>query len=140
MPDNRPIDGVSLIPMLEGRTFMRDKPIPYRFLGQEVSMYGSPTLALTDGRWKLVTNLSRTGEEDMLFDLEDDRGEGTNIVSDHPERVTGMREQLTAFVDSCRVSHHGGDYQVSCTPMDEFQEPGGWASDEQWEASTAALP
>ena len=50
MPDGRPIDGVSLLPLLEDQVTDRREPIPYRFFATEESMFGSPTLALTDGR------------------------------------------------------------------------------------------
>lgn len=127
MPDGRPIDGISLLPLLEDRATERDKPIPYRFLETEESMFGSPTLALTDGRWKLATNLSHNGEEDMLFDIEADRGEKVNLISEHRDRVGVMRKQLADFVDSWRVSHYGGDYAEWYDPINDFEEPDGWA-------------
>ena len=126
MPDERPIDGVSLMPLLRSEVEARGKPIPYRFLEREAAMFGSPTLALMDGRWKFLTNLSADGREDLLFDLEADRFEATNCIAAQRERAAGMREQLARFIDSCRTSHQGGDYEGPYQPINEFQEPGGW--------------
>ena len=122
MPDGRPIDGISLLPLLEDRVTDRQEPIPYRFVATEESMFGSPTLALTDGRWKLVTNLSEDGDEEMLFDLEVDRGEEVNLISSPLERVRAMREQLSGFVESWRASHHGGDYDEDTLRLTQFGE------------------
>ena len=75
MPDDRPIDGISLMPLIEGRSLERPCPIPYRFLESEAAMFGAPTLAMVDGRFKFLTNLSTDGHEDMLFDLDADIAE-----------------------------------------------------------------
>ena len=125
MPDERPVDGVNLLPMLRGEQTGRPEPIPYRFLESEASMFGSPTFALMDDRWKFLTNLSEDGSEDLLFDLIADRCETRNCLAEHPQRAADMRQQLRAFVDSCRHSHHGGDYSEPYEPINDFQEPTG---------------
>ena len=128
MPDDRPLDGASLIPLLRGDSAIRPVPIPYRFLGTEHEMFGSPTLALVDNDHKFLTNLSRDGTDDMLFDLDADIKETTNLVGQHPDRVREMRRQLEAFMASCRNSHFGRDYPEAYEPVNEFQEiTGTWA-------------
>ncbi len=126
MPDGRPVDGVSLMPLLRGETNRREMSIPYRFLEREAAMFGSPTLALMEGRWKFLTNLSADGGEEMLFDLEADRSETTNCIGSHRERAAAMRQHLAHFIESCRHSHHGGDYAEPYEPVNTFQEPGNW--------------
>ncbi len=122
MPDARPIDGVNLMPLLRGETDARPKPIPYRFLDREAKMFGSPTFAWMDGRWKFLTNLSDDGREDLLFDMRADRGETANRAADHPDRVAAFRVQVAAFMASCRRSHHGGDYAEPYEPVNAFQD------------------
>ncbi len=122
MPDTRPIDGISLIPLIEGRCQERPRPIPYRFLDSEAAMFGAPTLAMIDGRFKFLTNLSEDGAEDMLFDLDADIAETTNIIDREPLRARNMRKELGDFIASCRRSHHGEDYPGTYTPINEFQE------------------
>ncbi|MFH1738092.1 MAG: sulfatase-like hydrolase/transferase [bacterium] len=122
MPDSRPIDGISLIPLLRGQMLERPRPIPYRFLETKRLMFDAPTLAMIDNRYKFLTNLSPEGTEDLCFDLLEDPFEQRNIVSQMPEYASEMRGKLHAFIDSCRRSHAGADYPGEYTPVNEFQE------------------
>jgi len=122
MPDERPVDGISLLPLIDGSMQERPRPIPYRFLEHEAAMFGSATLALIDGPFKFLTNLSEGGAEDQLYDLDADIGESTDILADHRERGRRMRAYLQDFIDSCRRSHHGADYPTAYEPIDAFQE------------------
>jgi arylsulfatase A-like enzyme len=127
MPDDRPLDGISLVPLIDGRLRERPRPIPYRFLDSEAAMFGAPTLALMDGRFKFLSNLSTDGAEDLLFDMDADIGERNNIIAKYSEIAKAMREQLSAFMQSCRRSHEGQDYPEAYTPINTFQEiTGGW--------------
>jgi len=127
LPDDRPIDGVSLIDLFAGKMPQRPRPIPYRFLETYDAMFGSPTIAMIDNRYKYLTNLSASRSEDMCFDLADDPYETTNIVGEQQDFADEMREQLRKFLASCRVSHHGGDYPDIYQPVDHYQEvTGDW--------------
>jgi hypothetical protein len=88
MPDNRPIDGISLVPLINGKMTKRPKPIPFWFVKpSKRKMHGSPTLVLVDNNFKFLTNFSKDGREDMLFDLVKDPAEQNNIIADHPDVV-----------------------------------------------------
>ena len=113
------------MPLIEGECQQRPLPIPYRFLESEAAMFGAPTLAMIDGRFKFLTNLSADGAEDMLFDIDADIGETTNIIAQEPKRAFDMRTQLSEFIASCRKSHDGQDYPGAYTPINEFQEISG---------------
>ncbi|MDX1683144.1 MAG: sulfatase-like hydrolase/transferase, partial [Phycisphaeraceae bacterium] len=131
LPDDRPVDGVSLRPMFEGeRGWQRPRPIPYRFLSRQDEMFDSPTLALIDGRWKFMTNLLDDRSGELLFDLDSDMQEQQNLAESHPDRCDAMRAHLEDFVDSCRASHEGADYPNGKTAVGEFQtlHPDGWPS------------
>lgn len=122
MPDNRPMDGTSLLPLVRGDSQTRPKAIPYRFLEHKNGMFGSPTIGLIDHQWKFLTNLSRDGAEDVLFDLDADMAETADKVKEHPDIAARMRAELAGFMASCRRSHHGADYPTPYTPINTFQE------------------
>jgi len=128
MPDSRPIDGISLMPLLRGEMTQRPRPIPYRFLAPKRAMFGSPTIGLIDNRYKVLTNLSEDGAEDVCFDSIADPCETRDLVAERPEVVAESRKRLRAFMASCRHSHHGGDYDTPYSPVNDFQEiTGKWA-------------
>jgi hypothetical protein len=121
MADDRPIDGVSLLPVINSKTAERRKPIPFWFVKpSKEAMHGSPTLALVDSNFKFLTNLSRDGHEDMLFDVVTDPGEQHNIITQYPEKAAAMRAHLKDWTESCKLSHSGADYLTPFTPVNNF--------------------
>lgn len=95
-----PIDGISLLPMLEGGMDGRAAPIAFE----------TPTAtALTERRFKLYRELNR--EEYELYDLLSDPSETKDLSRDMPERVKEMAATLEQWRASCRKSREGGDYQ-----------------------------
>ena len=122
LPDSRPVDGIDLGPLLRGEVNSRPVPIPYRFVARQAAMFGAPTLALIDNRFKFLTNLSADGAEDLLFDTDADRAEGSSILAEEKDRARGMRQYLADFMASCKKSHAGADYPEPYEPVNEFQE------------------
>ncbi len=104
LPGKRPIDGESLVPMLEGKMKERTKFIPF------ASNLRSPRAVLIRGAFKLCTDFSETGEEDALYQLHKDPEEKDNMITKHPELAASMKQELRAWVESCRKSYDGGDY------------------------------
>ncbi|MEO2033215.1 MAG: sulfatase-like hydrolase/transferase [Planctomycetaceae bacterium] len=109
IPDERPIDGISLVPLLQGRMQKRTDPIAFEFPTGERSA-GSPPVALIENRYKLVSDLS-AGGRDMLFDIVADPQETIDLSKERPEQVTGMKHVLAAWRASCRSSAAGEDYR-----------------------------
>jgi len=123
MPDGRPIDGISLMPLLRGEMTERPQPIPYRFRDPQKAMFGSPTFAMTDNRYKFLTNFSEDRAEELVFDLVEDPGEQRNIIGHQREFADAMREQLRGLIADLKRSHLGGDYNdPSYEPVNAFQE------------------
>lgn len=115
MPDDRPIDGTSILSLLEGEKFVRGKAIPF---------YSKGKLSLIEGDYKLVTTAKRHDQAE-LYNLVTDRSETTDIASNHPERVKGMTGQIKAFLTSAKASHRGDDYGDSnFKPVDEWPQGG----------------
>jgi len=127
IPQDRPLDGVNLLPLLENETMERPQPIPYRFLEKREAMFDAPTFALMSGKWKFLTNLDPNGEYDQLYDMDLDRGEKTNCLSEHPQIQADYRKHLEDFLVSCRHSYQGRDYGESVDMITPFQEERHWA-------------
>lgn len=90
-PADRPIDGISLLPLLDGKATERPRPIAFAFGGKS---------ALSDNRWKLIRPGKKQPAE--LYDLLADPGEKQNLAATQPELVGTMSATLDAWLESCR--------------------------------------
>ena len=111
MPDNRPIDGTSLLPLfsqqmegkgnkkVEEKPFSRAKPIPFRT---------KKIFALIDDNYKLV--FKRKTKQLQLFDIDKDPKELTDIAKQNPEIVNRMYQDFLDFNQSAKKSQQGRDY------------------------------
>ncbi|MFC1596951.1 sulfatase-like hydrolase/transferase [Planctomycetota bacterium] len=113
VPGDRTIDGASFLPVIEGDSIARAKPLYWQYnrAGSEVKV------ALRDGNWKILARLEpaypRAGAdvtaEQMkllksarltdfeLYNLDDDIGESTDLVQTAPERFAAMKEKLVSY-------------------------------------------
>jgi arylsulfatase A-like enzyme len=110
--EDRPLDGISLMPLFREELLQRLQPIAFESGGQ---------LALVGNRYKVVLQPQAqqrqvTGklpkldlQKFMLFDLVADRAETKDIAADQAETVREMVATLTAWRDSCRASLREGD-------------------------------
>ena len=95
-----PIDGVSLLPLIEGK--MTKRPIPIGFeSGNQVS--------LTNNLYKIYSN--NKGKTYVLFDLIEDPGETKDLATERPEILQSMRATLEQWRESCKESLAGEDYE-----------------------------
>ena len=89
----KPLDGVNLVPYLEGTDTGRPHPTLYwrRF----------PGAAIRDGDWKLL----RVDQlPTMLFNLADDPGESINLAGVHPDKVRALTAKLEAWEAEMPIS------------------------------------
>ncbi|MCP5114183.1 MAG: N-acetylgalactosamine 6-sulfate sulfatase, partial [bacterium] len=100
LSDARPMDGVSLLPVLEGKPVKRRQPIGFESRNQ---------VALSGDRYKLVGKTDADRFE--LYDLIADPGESKDISAEHPEIVRRMQALLNEWRESCKRSEAGADYQ-----------------------------
>ena len=105
--DNRPIDGISLLPLIQGKMKERGKPIGFQSSGQ---------VALIGDRYKIYGKGSKKNPASKvpalkLFDLVNDPAEKNDLAAEHPEVVKQMTLALEAWRASCRHSDAGKDYQ-----------------------------
>ncbi len=94
----RPYDGVSLLPLIEGRISQRPRPIGFESRGR---------VSLTDNRYKLI---GKAGGPYELYDLIEDPKEEVDLAATHPEIVKRMKETLEIWRESCSRSNEGEDY------------------------------
>jgi len=130
MPDDRPIDGVSLLPLFDAAArnepVKRECAIPYRFVENRRAMFESPTFAAVDDRFKLLTNLGgdqsdRTHRQ--LYDVIADPYEQDNVLAHYPAEADRLQGFIEEKMVSFRESHFGADYgDVQWEPTEEFQE------------------
>ena len=94
-----PLDGVSLLALIDGKITERSENIAFetdRIEGR------TPTLALVGNRYKLISRLNET--PDLLFDLIDDPRETTNIAATQTAIAAEMRSELAQWRESCDAS------------------------------------
>lgn len=96
---DRPLDGISLLPVLAGNVTQREKPIGFQSQRQ---------LAWTTQRYKLYSG--DEGETWELYDLLADAAETRDVSSEHPEVVARLAKELDEWRTSCRRSDRGEDY------------------------------
>jgi arylsulfatase len=75
-----PADGVSLVPLLEGKNLERVEPL-YWSWGRGAAM--------RQGRWKIVRSRAK-GAAWQLHDMEVDRTESKDLAGSQPERLAAM--------------------------------------------------
>ncbi|MBA2224927.1 sulfatase family protein [Thermogemmata fonticola] len=117
-----PLDGISLFPALEGK--MKKRPTPMGFLAPKPTVkdlaqsdFIKDTWAVwIDWPFKLMVNppgvYTKKGQGELvLYHLEDDPAERTNVADRYPEQVAKMRRDLEAWQRSVRDSFDGKDYK-----------------------------
>jgi len=97
----QPVDGISLLALIEKDTMERPSPIAFE-QGHKICLSGN--------RYKLISQ-SKTKREYMLFDLLDDPGEKQDLASRKPELVQRMGTTLEEWEASCDRSLKGADYR-----------------------------
>ena len=103
MPDSRPIDGISLLPVLKGaKNVARQNPIGF---------HAGKQGALHSGKWKIYTRDG--GQNWALYDLSSDPGEKRDLAKDAPKRLAEMVTSYRAWRQSCGRSSRGDDYKPS---------------------------
>ncbi len=106
---NRQIDGVSLMPVIEGRAKQRVKPMFFGYRRIAIEIDGQAIMI--DNRYKLLRRATREGNYE-LYDLIEDPGEKHDLSKDNPSLFEKMKKELDAYVDSCIQSYLGTEYLI----------------------------
>ena len=118
----RPLDGLSLLPLFEAEIGPRKKPIPFRHTGKA---------AWVDNRYKLLTTKIASGKYE-LYDLENDPNETKNIAIDQPKIAQQMILDFLDWNASVERSHAGKDYPTGEVDPNE-PEPRFWTAVKEYE-------
>ncbi len=101
----QPLDGISILPLLDGQMKQRPKPIGFWHPGR-MGLEDGPVV-WNDNQYKL----HKLGPEKYeLYDLIADLAEKNNLAATQPEIVARMKAGMEAWQESVRQSNKGGDY------------------------------
>jgi arylsulfatase A-like enzyme len=95
-----PVDGVSLLPLINGKMIRRPVPIGFESKNQ---------ISLTHNRYKIYS--SDKGKTYMLYDLLEDPGEIKDLAAEKPQILQSMKTMLIKWRKSCQDSLAGKDYR-----------------------------
>lgn len=106
MPDDRPLDGTSIRPLLEGKAgWKRNKGIPF------ASQFKRHDAALIRGDYKLLGKFTDEGVTNIeLYDIQKDASEASDVAADYPKLAESMKRELDTWLKSARRSYEGADY------------------------------
>ena len=97
---NRPIDGISLVRLFDGKLAKRGRPIGFESKGQT---------AWIGDRYKLYSSGKAKGGP-QLFDLIADPSEKQDLAKREPGLAKRLARELAVWRESCRASATGRDY------------------------------
>jgi arylsulfatase A-like enzyme len=97
--DARPLDGESILSLIQGKPFERKRPIGFKSRNR---------FAWNAEQYKLYAD--KWGEELALYDLLSDPGEESNLVSEKPELVKKLVSEYGIWEHSVRDSFEGKEY------------------------------
>ncbi len=95
LPKNRIIDGVSLLPLLQGDSVTwKDRSLFFSWTRQYPELYRN--VALQQGDYKLVgqTSYSASISDFELYDVQHDPYEQRNLVAEQPQRAQRLKQTL----------------------------------------------
>ena len=103
-PQNRTIDGISILPHIRGESESRTSPIAWAF-GINGDFNKRYNAAITDNRYKLyVEYKGGTIRSSYLYDLQVDPSEFNDVSGDHPDILDRLTTQLNAWDTSLETS------------------------------------
>ena len=111
------IDGLSLLPLFEGK--MESRPKPLGFASGGYADKANPTAcefqtaAWIDGQHMLRLSLPgkrRITESASLYDIPADPAQEKDLAAQNPEKIRAMREDLGKWMESVKASFAGNDY------------------------------
>ncbi|MGQ9575462.1 MAG: sulfatase-like hydrolase/transferase [Thermoguttaceae bacterium] len=109
LPADRPIDGVSLVPLLSGGGSLDREALYWHFphYRGELGPYG----VVRCGQWKLIQDYE-TGRVE-LYNLAEDLGESRDLAGQLPEKARQLERRLTAWLESvgARLPRANPDYR-----------------------------
>lgn len=124
MPQQPVLDGISLVPLLDGKLTTRSKPLGFLLWNgkqkqekfADIDFVNDTQGVLIDGQHKLIVPPQRDGggpkkeQTVRLHNILADPAEKTNLATEQPELVQRMRATLKTWQLSVRDSFDGKDF------------------------------
>jgi arylsulfatase A-like enzyme len=92
------LDGISLLPLIEGKTKERSSGLGFIYRGE---------VSYSNDQYKLV---SYGGKKFELYDLLSDPSETKDVSAQFPEINKELQKEFSAWSDSVKASFHGEEY------------------------------
>jgi len=109
--DDRPVDGISILPFLQGEKKKRNQPIFSAYNIREGDFSSQYNISTTNDRYKLMAMYDNNAIQHYeLYDLKEDIGETRNLKDVHPNIASRLLNQIKRWRDS--VIHSTND--VGC--------------------------
>ena len=89
------VDGISLKPLMEGKTLPK-RPLYWHY-PHYGNQGGDPSSIIQEGDWKLIHYWEDGTDE--LYNLTEDQGEQKNVAEGHPEIVGRLSQKLRNWLD-----------------------------------------
>ena len=113
--DDRPLDGISILPFLHGTVKSRNQTISWAFEISGGNFDGHYNVTIAGDRYKLMVVYGEGEVHSLeLYDLVEDLGETKDIAQDHPE----ITSQLLTEAEQWRSSVIGSVHKVGCLNSD----------------------
>lgn len=103
----RPIDGIDLLPIIDGKITKRDSPL---FFGYRRLFQGVDGQALISGDYKLLREAKKDGRT-RLYNIVKDPYEKKDLASKEPEKLKKLAAKMREIDQSCQLSRDGADYK-----------------------------
>lgn len=121
VPNQAPVDGISLVPLLEGKLTERPKPLGFMLWNgknekgfAETDFVADTQGVWIDGKYKLIVGQGKKREKNpdgiRLFDIYADPAEKTNLAEKLPDVVQRMQMALDDWRRDVRASYDGRDF------------------------------
>ena len=104
-----PLDGISILPLIDGQ--MKDRPKPIGFWHPGPVTHEEGPAVWMDNRYKLH-KVAVDSDKYELYDLTTDISETNEIAALHPDVVARMKAELEVWLNSVKRSKQGGDYLI----------------------------
>jgi arylsulfatase A-like enzyme len=112
------IDGVSLVPLLEGKT-IPERPLIWHY-PHYGNQGGEPSSIIRQGKWKLIHYYEDGRKE--LYNLETDIGEKTELSEKYPELVRELDEKLFSYLKEVNARFPEKDCEYNEEKEKEYLE------------------
>ena len=118
-PAEQDIDGVSLVPLLKGKS-IANRPLYWHY-PHYGNQGGEPSSIITENDWKLI--FYHEDNRNELYHVTNDPAETKDVASAHPERVKQLRGKLDAWLKATNAK-----FPTKDTSFDNTMRQARWDS------------